>query len=79
MHGALASLGLPLWAIALVFAAFAPFLARAWARWAEHGVRERSAQWLAPLRTVSSITPNANDIRPSDDGAAPAVDQEDGS
>jgi hypothetical protein len=47
MHGGL--LGLPLWAVALVVAALAPFGARAWGSWVERRVRERSVRLLASL------------------------------
>jgi len=38
---------IPLWAVALVFAGFAPFCARAWGQFLERRVRERSVQLLA--------------------------------
>jgi hypothetical protein len=38
---------IPLWAVALVFAGFAPFCARAWGQFLERRVRERSARLLA--------------------------------
>jgi len=38
---------IPLWAVALVSAGFAPFCARAWGQFLERRVRERSARLLA--------------------------------
>jgi hypothetical protein len=38
---------IPLWAVALVFAGFAPFCARAWGQLLERRVRERSRRVLA--------------------------------
>jgi hypothetical protein len=49
-----ALLGLPLWVIALVLAAFAPFCARAWGTTLERRVRERSVRLLAGLGAVTS-------------------------
>ena len=43
--------GLPLWAFALVVAAFVPFAARAWGSLVERRVRQRSARLLARLDT----------------------------
>jgi hypothetical protein len=49
MHAALGLFGLPAWAVALVFAALAPFFARAWGRWVERRVRGQSIRALASL------------------------------
>ena len=47
MQSALSFSDIPLWAVALVFAGFAPFCARAWGQLVERRVRERSARRLA--------------------------------
>jgi hypothetical protein len=47
MQSALSLSDTPLWAVALVFAGFAPFCARAWGQFLERRVRERSARRLA--------------------------------
>jgi hypothetical protein len=64
-----ALLGLPLWAMALVVAAFVPFAARAWGATVERRVKERSVRLLAglvlpPPRAGS----NARDARMAHDG-----------
>jgi hypothetical protein len=47
MQSALSFSDIPLWAVALVFAGFAPFCARAWGQFLERRVRERSVRRLA--------------------------------
>jgi hypothetical protein len=54
--------GLPVWAVALVVAAFAPFCARAWGTVVERRVRERSVRLLASLGRVGS---NVQSERPT--------------
>jgi len=58
-----AALGIPVWAVALVFAALTPFAARAWASWVDRRMRERSARLLAPLGSTAA---SVRRTKPSD-------------
>jgi hypothetical protein len=65
-------LGLPLWAVALVIAAFVPFAARAWGSMVERRVRQRSVRLLVPLTRLrlGSLGSNERRDRPTQDGEA---------
>jgi hypothetical protein len=70
-----ALLGLPLWAMALVAAAFVPFAARAWGATVERRVRERSVRLLAGSslsrrRATELGGSSARDARSVHDGEA---------
>jgi hypothetical protein len=74
MHSAMGFFGIPMWGVALVAAALAPFLARAWGQLVEQRVRERSVRMLATLSSDALATgdasrgaggSNASQVRPS--------------
>ena len=57
---------LPTWALALVAAAFAPFVARALAVALERRVKERSERVLGTAGSATTVGSKTPDARPSD-------------